>query len=116
MNNPLEVIQLKTVVDYEERIDPETNEVYQEEIIIEKDKRIKTIIDLDEYSVLEEHIDEHGVIYKGRVVLKDRGGNPILIAKSYDEIKDLLVKNTHKHIGFHGSKRSKEKTENSDQV
>lgn len=111
MINPIEVIQLKTVVDYEERTDPETNEVYQEEVIIEKDKKIKTIIDLDTYSLLEEHIDENGVIYKNRSVLMDVSGKAILVAKSYDELKDLLIKNTQKHIGFHGSKRSKEKVE-----
>jgi len=115
MNNPREFIELKTFGSTELRTDPSTNEQYEEEVILVRDKRLKTTFDIDTISSIDEYVDETGTIIKDRVIISDTYGVQRILLMTYEEIVEIINNtNSRNKIGFHGHK--KERKEDSNKV
>lgn len=74
----------------EARVDDETGEQYIEQIIIAENKKLRKTIDLFDITSYEEFVNDKGVIYGKRCALLV-GGDPIIVTKSYEEVKDLIA-------------------------
>ena len=89
MVRPHEFITLQTLVGEEERIDPETNEPYVENIIIAEDKKLKSIIDLDSIEKVDEYTNDKGNIYSKRTMIISNGMQ-VVVLSPYSEVKELV--------------------------
>lgn len=108
MVRPHEFVIVQTIASEEVRVDPETNEEYTEQIIIAKDKKLKTLIDLQDIINVEESINESGSIYAKRCNIITSTGLQAVVLSPYKEVSEL-VKNTQKDIGFGSGDKQKEK-------
>ena len=89
MDRPYEFITLQTLAKEELREDPETGEMYPEQIIIAEDKKLRKTIDLFDINSFEELTNDKGSIYAKRCLLSVKG-EQMLVAKSYEDVNQLI--------------------------
>lgn len=108
MDSPHEFITLQTLAKEEPREDPETGEMYMEQIIIAEDKKLRRMIDLFDISSYEELTNNNGSIYAKRCVIYVQG-EQLLVASSYNDITELLssINGNNKKVGFGRDKKKK---------
>ena len=97
---------IQTLMGEEVRTDEETGEEYIEQIVVAKDKKLRTTIDLLDIDGFEEFTNDKGAIYAKRCVLNVKG-NGIVVTKSYDDIREILkdLNSKDSSIGFGRDKK-----------
>jgi len=111
MDRPYEFQTIQTLMGEEVRIDEETGEQYVEQIIIAQDKKLRKTIDLFNVSSYEEFTNDKGAVYSKRCMI-EVNGEPVVVAKSYEDIKKIISElnvNSKKSVGFGRSSDKKEK-------